>query len=160
MRTIIKISGALGVTCLAMAGVTAPVDAMMKQKQPAADIASAGTPLPEKTKEFPVGTIWVLKMFNDKPIPVSEDLTFSIDKTYRGSGYSGCNMWSATVYPVKDQKFLVGPVAVTKKQCDKTTTQFELTYLTALHQGPSWSMVGGNLVLKGQAGTLVFERTL
>ncbi len=154
-----KWRGPLAIACFAFIGLTGPSQAAMRHQATNQPPPSAASPLPEKPKEYPVGTTWVLKSFNDKPVPVSDDLTFSVDCNFRGSGYSGCNMWSATVYPVKDQKFLVGPVAITKKQCDKDKTQFEVSYLSAIHSGPSWNVVGGDLILKTQSGTLVFQRS-
>ncbi|MBV8565651.1 MAG: META domain-containing protein [Methylobacteriaceae bacterium] len=150
---------ALGCGALALVVVSASAQGPRRRgqeqpKQPMGDLLA--TP----QKQFPLGTTWVLKAFNDKPIPFKEEVTFSIDSDYRGSGYSGCNTWSATVYPVKDQKLLVGPVALTHKQCDKSIMQFELQYLAALHVGPNWDLDGGDLVMNGQGGKLRFQRSL
>jgi heat shock protein HslJ len=155
--------GFLGSACLALAISCTPAGAMPKRVKgadPDAATPSLAQPLPQKSKEYPVGTTWVLKSVNEKPVPINEELTFMIDKNYRGSGYSGCNMWSATIYPIKNQKLLVGPIAVTKKQCEKEKTQFEILYLTAIHLGPTWDLVNGFLVLKSQAGQLSFQRSL
>jgi heat shock protein HslJ len=138
-----------------------PALAAPPKKRPQTDQTATADPiLPPQSKQYPVGTTWVLRSFNDKPIPFSDDLTFAIDKNYRGSGYSGCNTWSATIYPIKDQKFLVGPIATTRKQCDKARMEFEHTYLSAIAARPAWDLVNGNLVMKIQNVSLVFQRSL
>jgi heat shock protein HslJ len=161
-KSAIAAAGFPAVTCLVVASLCVPAGAAARHK--AADqkteAPAMAEPLPQKPKEYPVGTTWVLKSVNDKPVPVNEELTFMVDKNYRGSGYSGCNMWSATIYPVKNQKLMVGPIALTKKQCDKEKAQFEIQYLTAIHLGPTWDLVNGNLVLKSQAGQYAFQRSL
>ena len=153
------IAVALGCGALALVVVSASaqvVPGRNKEQPKLPPIDLLATP----QKQFPLGTTWVLKAFNDKPVPFKDEVTFSIDADYRGSGYSGCNTWSATVYPVKDQKLLVGPVALTHKQCDKAVMLFELQYLAALHVGPAWDLDGGDLVMNGQGGKLRFQRSL
>ena len=81
-----------------------------------------------------------------------------IDAQFRGSGFSGCNTWSATMWPVRGQRFAVGPVALTKKTCAPQIMAFEKAYLAALHSAPTWDMVNGLLEVKSGAGTLSFAR--
>ena len=161
-----KVGAGLGLACTMLLAFTLAVDAQPRrgrrdEKKPA---APAGQPLEKSEKQFPTGTVWVLKAFNDKPVPGTEELTFSIDSAYRGTGYSGCNTWSATIFPVKNQTLAVGPVALTKKKCDAATMKFENTYLIGIHAGPTWDLVGSNdgteLIMKGQGGTLRFIRSL
>ena len=76
-------------------------------------------PLPPMQKNFPLDQTWSLRELNGKPVPAGLDISLKIDGTLRGSGYTGCNSWSATVYPVKDQHLAVGPYALTKKECPK-----------------------------------------
>jgi heat shock protein HslJ len=109
-------------------------------------------------KEFPTKANFNLKEINGKP--PAGDASLTIDGTFRGSGYSGCNTWSATIYPIKGQKLLMGPVVMTKKTCDAALTTFEKEYLTILHSGPTWDTQGDTLTVKGQTGTLVFVRSL
>ena len=55
----------------------------------------------------------------------------------------------------------MGPIAITKKACDKAVTALEYAYLTGLRSGPSWDLVGPDLVLKGQqGGEMKFRRSL
>ena len=112
-------------------------------------------------KNFPLKTVWTLIDFNGKIVPASDDMSFSIDDNYRGTGYGGCNSWSASMFPQKGQKILMGPIALTKKTCDKDRTLLEINFLIALRSGPSWDIEGSTLVLKGQrGGYMKFQRSL
>jgi heat shock protein HslJ len=117
-------------------------------------------PIGPAFKNFPLDQTWSLRMINEKPVPAGLDASLQIDGNLRGSGYTGCNTWSATLYPIKDQKLMMGPVALTKKQCAKDVMQVELGFLSALLGQPSWDLVNGQLVVKGPRGTLRFDRSL
>ena len=114
----------------------------------------------EPEKRFPQKMIWVLKEFNGKPVPVAGDFTFMLDDNFRASGTSGCNSWSATVYPSRGQRIAVGPIAITRNTCDKAKTDFERIYLGSIHAGPFWDMEGSDLVFKGPAGPLKFKNSI
>jgi heat shock protein HslJ len=62
------------------------------------------------------------------------------------------------MWPVRNQRFAVGPVALTKKQCDASTMAFERAYLMALHNQSSWDLVNGMLEVKSASGALSFAR--
>ena len=113
---------------------------------------------PDKT--FPKGVTWTLYSINGKP--VTGELTVSIDDNNRGSGISGCNTWSATMVPVAGQRIAMGPIATTKKQCAKDVMQQEFGYLSALHSGPFWDLVGPDMVIKAAQGNgeMKFKRSL
>jgi heat shock protein HslJ len=117
-------------------------------------------PLPPQQKNFPIDQTWSLRELNGKPVPAGLDASLKIDGTYRGSGFSGCNSWSATLYPVKDQHLAVGPFAITKKQCDKDTMAVEIGFLSSLIGNPTWDLVNGDLVIKGPRGSLRLARSL
>ncbi|MGD1036563.1 MAG: META domain-containing protein [Roseiarcus sp.] len=117
-------------------------------------------PLPPQQKNFPLDQTWSLRELNGKPIDATLDVSLKIDSALRGSGYTGCNSWSATMYPIKDQHLLVGPYALTKKQCDKDTMAIEFGFLSALLAQPSWDLVNGELVIKGPRGALRLVRSL
>jgi heat shock protein HslJ len=117
-------------------------------------------PLPPQQKTFPLDQTWQLKELNGKPIAADLDISLKIDSALHGSGFTGCNSWSAVLYPVKDQHLAMGPPALTKKQCDKDTMAVELDFLSVLHSGPSWDLVNGDLVIKGPRGTLRLARSL
>lgn len=111
-------------------------------------------------KTYPTRVTWALKSLNDKPVPRDADITLMIDDNFRGTGFGGCNYWSATIYPVRGQRLAAGPVATTKKQCPPAVMQIERAFLIGVHSGPEWDLVGPELVLKGKGGTLRFERAL
>ena len=111
-------------------------------------------------EELPARPDLAAAELNGKPVSADLDVSLKIDGALRGSGYTGCNSWSATMYPVKDQHLAVGPFALTKKQCDKETMAIELGFLSALLQLPTWDLVNGELVIKGPRGSLRLARSL
>jgi heat shock protein HslJ len=117
-------------------------------------------PLPPLQKNFPLDQTWSLRELNGKPVPAGVDVSLKIDGTLRGSGYTGCNSWSATMYPVKDQHLAVGPYALTKKDCPKDLKALEMGFLSGLLGNPEWDLVNGDLVIKGPRGTMRLARSL
>ena len=117
-------------------------------------------PLPPLQKNFPLDQTWSLRELNGKPVPPGLDISLKIDGTLRGSGFTGCNSWSATMYPVKDQHLAVGPYALTKKDCPKDLKALETGFLSGLLGSPEWDLVNGDLVIKGPRGTMRLARSL
>jgi heat shock protein HslJ len=117
-------------------------------------------PMPPLQKNFPVDQTWSLRELNGKPVPAGVDVSLKIDGSFRGSGFDGCNSWSATMYPVKDQHLAVGPYALTKKQCAKDLMALEMGFLSGLLGSPEWDLVNGELVIKGPRGTMRLARSL
>jgi heat shock protein HslJ len=117
-------------------------------------------PLPPQQKNFPLDQTWSLRELNGKPVPSGLDASLKIDGNLRGSGFTGCNSWSATLYPVKDQHLAVGPFALTKKQCAKDIMAVEYGFLSGLIGSPTWDLVNGDLVIKGPRGTMRLARSL
>ncbi len=117
-------------------------------------------PLPPQQKNFPLDQTWSLRELNGKPVPEGLDASLKIDGNLRGSGFTGCNSWSATLYPVKDQHLAVGPFALTKKQCPKDVMAVEFGFLSSLIGNPSWDLVNGDLVIKGPRGAMRLARSL
>ena len=107
--------------------------------------------------EFPINALWSLTDINGQAPPSGASLM--IDGQLRGSGSSGCNTWSATIYPIKGQKLAMGPVMQTKKTCHPVVMAFELEYLTILHSGPTWNTERDTLTVNGATGTLVFLKS-
>ncbi len=107
-------------------------------------------------KLFPLDATFQLISINGKPVNEGQSLT--IDSSFRGSGFAGCNSWSAATYPIKGQRIAMGPVALTKKMCAPAIMAQERTFLYALHSGPNWTMEGPILTVKSRAGTLQFRR--
>jgi len=115
---------------------------------------------PKEEKTFPKDSNWTLRSLNGKPVPAGLEATLRIDNQFRGAGFAGCNTYSATMWPVRGQRFAVGGIAVTKKACPPAAMQFEQAYLRALFAGPTWDIVNGLLEVKSQAGSLSFSRGL
>jgi heat shock protein HslJ len=142
------ILGALGAICSAHAQMRHEGD------------DAAPKPLPPLQKNFPLDQTWSLRELNGKPVPATLDVSLKIDGALHGSGFAGCNSWSAVMYPVKDQHLAVGQYALTKKQCDKDTMAIEVGFLSALLASPAWDLVNGDLVIKGPRGQLRLARSL
>jgi heat shock protein HslJ len=114
--------------------------------------------IPEKQeKTFPLGATWSAATLNGKSI-ADRRATFQVDQNLRGTGFGGCNTFSASAYPLKQQGLAVGPVALTKRACDKGMLDFERSFLTALRAARNWDLVNGKLVVKGAAGEVTFDR--
>ena len=112
-----------------------------------------------REKEFPLGAAWLAVSLNGKGFP-GERPSFTVDQQFRARGFGGCNTFAATAIPARQQRFLVGPFALTKKACDKGLMASEKQFLTALRTSIQWDLVAGALVIKTQNGELKFERTL
>jgi heat shock protein HslJ len=113
---------------------------------------------PKEDKPFPTKTSWILSSFQNKSFG-SERPTFILDENFRAKGFGGCNAYSATAYPLRGFGFSVGPIALTKKACDKNLMDLEKAFLVALRTTQKWDLVEGALVLTGSNGTLRFERS-
>ena len=146
---------------LPVALAAAPMPAAAQQAPTKPPDGKPQTPaIPQPDKTFPKNIAWTLYSLNGKP--VTGELTFLIDDNNRGSGASGCNTWSATMVPAQGQRIAMGPIATTKKQCAKEVMQLEFGYLSALHSGPQWDLVGPDMVIKAVQGTgeMKFKRSL
>ena len=142
-----------------LCATTGGIGAQARPKNPAAAQPQQPAAIPQPEKTFPTKIVWTLYSFNGKPI--SGDLNFLIDENNRGFGSSGCNTWSATMVPARGQRIGMGPIAITKKACDKEVTALEFAYLSALRSGPYWDLVGPDIVIKGvKGGEMKFRRSL
>lgn len=125
-----------------------------------ADPSGPPKPLPPQQKNFPLDQTWSLRELNGKPVAADVDVSLKIDGSLRGSGYTGCNSWSATLYPIKDQHLAVGPYALTKKLCAKDVMAIENGFLLTLTNQPTWDLVNGELIIKGPRGAVRMARSL
>lgn len=117
-------------------------------------------PLPPLAKTFPLDQTFSLREINGKPVPASLDVSFKVDGALHASGFAGCNSWSGTIWPAKEQHLLVGQFALTHKQCDKDTMAIESSFLAGLLGSPAWDLVNGDLVIRGPRGALRLTRSL
>ncbi|KQT46684.1 heat-shock protein [Methylobacterium sp. Leaf456] len=111
-------------------------------------------------KMFPLGATWTAVSLNGKPFSGNDRPTFIIDSQYRARGYGGCNTFTATAFPLREQNLAVGPLALTKKSCDKALAATEQSFLVALRTSGAWDLVGSQLVIRTQSGELKFDRAL
>lgn len=116
-------------------------------------------PAPKQEKQFPFEASWTIRSLNGKTFS-GERPTFILDKQYRMKGFGGCNTFSATAYALREQRFAVGPLALTKRACDKSVMASEQAFFVALRTAAQWDLAGADLVIKGQHGELRFERSL
>ena len=121
--------------------------------------SSVAVPQANVDKQFPLGASWSAISLNGKAVG-GDRPTLVVDDQLRGKGFAGCNTYSATAYPLREQGFAVGPVAVTKKACDGGSMASERAFLTALRGARKWDIQGGRLIIQGVAGELRFERVL
>lgn len=114
-------------------------------------------PAVKQDKNFPLGASWTAIALNGRPI-TDRRITLQVDQNLRGTGFGGCNTFSASAYPLRQQGFAVGPLALTKRACDKGVLDFERSYLMALRGARNWDVVAGKLIIKGAAGEIQFDR--
>jgi heat shock protein HslJ len=117
-------------------------------------------PMPPWQIQFPLDQTFSLRELNGKPVPEGLDVSLKIDGSLRGTGYTGCNSWSATIYPIRGQKLALGPPALTKNECPKDVKAIEVGFLNALVGNPSWDLINDELIIKGPHGTLKMVRSL
>jgi len=116
-------------------------------------------PTARQEKIFPLGATWIAVSLNGRTFS-GERPSFSLDQQYRARGFGGCNTYSATAYPLRNQGLAVGPLALTKKACDKGVMATEQAFLVALRTSAQWDINGSTLIIKTQNGELRFERAL
>src|SRR5690606_3986212 len=110
-------------------------------------------------KNFPLGKNWVAISLNGKRYGGAERPSFVLDSQFRARGFGGCNTYSAVAFPLREMGIAVGPLALTRRSCDKGTQAAETAFLSALRYAQKWDIVNGELVMKGSAGELRFDRT-
>lgn len=86
--------------------------------------------------------------------------SFQINAQFRAEGFSGCNIFSATAYPLRGRRFAVGPLALTRKACPPAEMALERDFLVAFKFATSWRIEGTMLVLGTPRGELRARRGL
>lgn len=128
-------------------------------ENPNAQAKPAEQPAPPKAdKQFPAGAAWIAVTVNGRPV-IGERPSVLIDDNFRARGFGGCNTFSATAYPLRGQGFAVGPVASTRKACDKAVMDQERAFFVAFRSAQNWDTQEGAFLLKGPNGELRFERS-
>ena len=144
----------------AAVAMTAPAAAQAPAGKPAQQPGQKPSVLQPQEKQFPVPSNWTVISLNGKPFTGRDRPTFSLDQQFRAKGFGGCNTYSATSYPLREQRLAVGPLALTKKQCEKDVMESERAFLVALRTSMQWDFDGLTLVVKTQSGELRFERSI
>ena len=114
----------------------------------------------DEDKRFPLGASWIATSLNGKTYSGAERPAFTLDDQFRVRGFGGCNSFSTSAFPLREQGFAVGPLALTKRACDKGRMDQEMAFLTALRTSAKWDTHIGTLIIKGPNGELRFERSL
>ena len=151
--------GLLAALVLSLSPVLAS-DALAQRRQqmpPRGEQPQEAPPKRQQEKNFPFDASWSVLQINGKPV-TGHRATLKVDSNLRGTGFGGCNTFSASAYPLRQQAFAVGPIAVTKLACDKGASDFERGYLMALRTARQWDLVEGRLVIKTGSGEIRFER--
>jgi heat shock protein HslJ len=105
---------------------------------------------------FPFNRTFVAVTYKDQAFK-DDRPTFRLSKENRGSGWSACNNWSATLIARGDQRMAVGPVAVTKRTCEERLMHNEQVFLFVLRTAQTWNFDGRTLSVNGPYGEMTFE---
>ena len=105
---------------------------------------------------FPFDRTMVAVRYKDQSF-AGDRPTLLVSANFRGTGFSACNNWSATVIPRNDRKFAVGPVAISKRVCEQRLMHNEQVFLFVLNTAQSWNYDGKTLTLTGPYVEMTFE---
>lgn len=143
----------------AVAAIVLAAPAFAQGRPKPSEVEPSVNTLPAQPKKFPTDMQWTLVSLSGRSI-TTERPTVMVDGQYRARGFGGCNAFSATAIPQAGQRFAVGPIAQTKKACDKSAMDFERAFLIAFRTAQIWDLKDGYLIMAGQGGELKFERGL
>ncbi|HEV2560352.1 MAG TPA: META domain-containing protein [Microvirga sp.] len=113
----------------------------------------------QQDKIFPLGATWVAVSLNGRPFS-GERPSFTLSQQFRATGFSGCNTYSSTAYPLREQTLAVAAFALTKNNCPAGAKAVEQQFLTALRSSQKWDQQGSTLIIQTGNGELRFERAL
>ena len=116
-------------------------------------------PTPLTSVPFPFNRTLVAIRYKDQDFK-DDRPTMLISSSNRGTGFSACNNWSATVLPRPDKRMAVGPVAISKRVCTDRLMHNEKVFLFVLNTAQSWSYDGKTLTLTGPYGTMDFQSAI
>ncbi len=149
---------------MAAAGLAALVIVPAAQAQtPAAKPPQGGAVQPPKPRQqdkiFPTGSNWIAVSLNGRPFS-GERPSFTLSQQFRATGFSGCNTYSSTAYPLREQTLAVAAFALTKNTCSAGAKAVEQQFLTALRSSQKWDQQGSTLIIQTGNGELRFEKAL
>ena len=85
-------------------------------------------PPPRVEKQFPVGMAWTVVSLNGKSFSGERPDIACLTTFIAEPALPACNSFSATAYPLREQGFAVGPVAVTRRACDTAAMAIERSF--------------------------------
>ncbi len=105
-------------------------------------------------------TLWTLVSIDSTPLAEDTEITASFvpgEEASQGtvSGSAGCNRYFAD-YALENDNITIGMPASTKMMCEEKLMEVESTYLAAIQTAQSYQVIGGNLILSTEKGTLNF----
>lgn len=155
-----RLATTFGLVAALLAAVAAPQAAAQNFGMPdPGEQQAPQVPPPMMPKQFPLGVTFEAATLNGRAFE-GERPAMTLDETLRLRGFSGCNNYSATAYPLRDQGLAVGPFALTRRDCDAATMRKERSFLEALRAAQRWDTEGPRLTIQGPRGELVLERAL
>ena len=98
----------------AAVAMTAPADAQSPAGKPAQQPGQKPSVLQPQEKQFPVPSTWTVISLNGKPFSGRDRPTFSLDQQFRAKGFGGCNTYSATSYPLREQRLAIARALLAK----------------------------------------------
>jgi heat shock protein HslJ len=147
-------------TAVAVCTVSTGAEAQARRGNADQQATSGQAVKKREEKKFPLGASWIAVSINGKPFNGSERPAFTLDDRFRVRGFGGCNSFSTSAFPLREQGIAVGPLAITQNTCDKNVQAAEMQFLTALRTSAKWDTDVGALIIKGPNGELKFERSL
>ncbi|HEX2134808.1 MAG TPA: META domain-containing protein [Microvirga sp.] len=138
--------------------------AAQAQSSPRSQQAARGQPVQapqprQLDKVFPVGASWIAVSLNGRRF-TGDRPSLTVNQQFRATGFAGCNNFSATAFPLREQGLAVSPFALTKRSCGRDVMASEQAFLIALRTAAKWEQQGSTLILRSPNGELRFERAL
>jgi heat shock protein HslJ len=114
-------------------------------------------PLDSKTSlAFPLNRTFSAISYKDQTFN-GDRPTIIISDSNRGTGFSACNNWSATILPRQDQHLAIGPVAISKRKCEDRLMHNEQVFLFVMRTSQQWFYDGATLTFRGPYGEMKFQ---
>ena len=110
----------------------------------------------EQPLAFPLDRTMVAVSYKDQQFK-DDRPTLLVSASNRGTGFSACNNWSATIIPRNDGRILIGPVAISKRACVDRLMHNEKVFLFVLATAQKWTYDGKTLKFEGPYGVMAFE---
>ncbi len=105
-----------------------------------------------------IDTQWKLASINGVPFEGKSQPTVSFN-SIRANGFAGCNRYFSNYIFTNKGQINFSSIARTKMRChNRSARSLERQFIGGLRTANSFSINNGLLVIKGSAGTLLFEQ--